>query len=191
MEATKEMTAEFSANVKANIEQLADLFKAYDLAKLGYDMQEERCKQCFNEALNAGEYYAAEGCNMRGVNIKRGDRVTDEKFDFLLSDEDWDRYTAATLPILERDGLTDAEGNYTTDWLGIMGDARRALVNFIIDTILPVGMREQFSAVRLNIVQTDKLLDIVRPIVAAMSVPRQRRPIGSLNRTLSIGSINK
>lgn len=164
---TKEMTAEFSANVKANIEQLADLFKAYDLAELGYKMQEEQCKQCHNEALNAGEYYAAEGCNVCGVNIKQGDRVTDEKFAFLLSDEDWDRYAAATLPILERDGLTDAEGYYKTDWLGIKGDARRALVNFIIDTILPGGMREQFSAVRLNIVQTDKLLDIVRPIVAA------------------------
>ena len=48
-----------------------------------------------------------------------------------------------------------------------MLDARRALVDFIIDAILPDGMREQFSAVRLNIVQTDKLLDIVRPIVAA------------------------
>ena len=66
-----------------------------------------------------------------------------------------------------RDGVTDERGYYITDWLGIKGDASRALVNFIIDAILPDGMREQFSAVRLNIVQTDKLLDIVRPIVAA------------------------
>lgn len=164
---TKEMTAEFTANVKTNIQQLAELFKAYDLAELGYKMQEEQSKQCYTEALQAGEYHAAEGYNMRGVNINEGDRVTDEKYSWLLSDVDFDRLQTSALRLLVRDGVTDERGYYITDWLGIKGDARRALVNFIIDTILPDGMREQFAAVRLNIVQTDKLLDIVRPIVAA------------------------
>ena len=161
------MTAEFTANVKANIQQLAELFKAYDLAELGYKMQEDQSKQCYTEALQAGEYHAAEDYNMRGVNINEGDRVTDEKYSWLLSDVDFDRLQTAALRLLVRDGVTDERGYYITDWLGIKGDARRALVNFIIDAILPDGMREQFSAVRLNIVQTDKLLDIVRPIVAA------------------------
>ena len=164
---TKEMTAEFTANVKSNIQQLAELFKAYDLAELGYKMQEEQSKQCYTEALQAGEYHAAEGYNMRGVNINEGDRVTDEKYSWLLSDVDFDRLQTAALRLLVRDGVTDERGYYITDWLGIKGDASRALVNFIIDAILPDGMKEQFSAVRLNIVQTDKLLDIVRPIVAA------------------------
>lgn len=164
---TKKMQAVFTANVKANIQQLAELFKAYDLAELGYKMQEEQSKQCYTEALQAGEYHAAEGYNMRGVNINEGDRVTDEKYSWLLSDVDFDRLQTATLRLLVRDGVTDERGYYITDWLGIKGDARRALVDFIIDAILPDGMREQFSAVRLNIVQTDKLLDIVRPIVAA------------------------
>ena len=164
---TKEMTAEFTANVKANIQQLAELFKAYDLAELGYKMQKEQSEQCYTEALQAGEYHAAKGYNMRGVNINEGDRVTDEKYSWLLSDVDFDRLQTAALRLLVRDGVTDERGYYITDWIGIKGDARRALVNFIIDAILPDGMREQFSAVRLNIVQTDKLLDIVRPIVAA------------------------
>ena len=164
---TKEMTAEFTANVKTNIQQLAELFKAYDLAELGFKMQEEQSKQCYTEALQVGEYHAAEGYNMRGVNINEGDRVTDEKYSWLLSDVDFDRLQTAALRLLVRDGVTDERGYYITDWLGIKGDARRALVNFIIDAILPDGMKEQFSAVRLNIVQTDKLLGIVRPIVAA------------------------
>lgn len=164
---TKKMTAEFTANVKANIQQLAELFKAYDLAELGYKMQEEQSKQCYTEALQAGEYRAAEGYNMRGVNINEGDRVTDEKYSWLLSDVDFGRLQTAALRLLVRDGVTDEKGYYITDWLGIKGDARRALVNFIIDTVLPDGMRAQFAAVRLNIVQTDKLLNIVRPIVAA------------------------
>lgn len=162
---TKEMTDEFTANVKANLQQLAELFKAYDLAKLGYDMQEEREKECYNEALAETPFYSTEGCERCG--IKAGERVTEEFYTFLLSDEDFDRLSDLTLPIIVREGITNADGEYTTDWLGIKGDARRALVNFIIDTILPDGMREQFSAVRLNIVQTDKLIDIVRPIVAA------------------------
>ena len=161
------MQAVFTANVKANIQQLAELFKAYDLAELGYKMQEEQSKQCYTEALQAGEYHAADGYNMRGVNINEGDRVTDEKYSWLLSDVDFDRLQTAALRLLVRDGVTDERGYYITDWLGIKGDARRALVDFIIDAILPDGMREQFSAVRLNIVQTDKLLDIVRPIVAS------------------------
>lgn len=162
---TKEMTAEFTANVKANIEQLSDFFKAYDLAKLGYKMQEEREKECYNEVLASTPFYTAKDSERCG--IKAGERVTEEFYTFLLSKEDFNRLLDLTTPILEREGIINAEGNYVTDWLGIKGDARRALVNFIIDTILPDGMREQFSAVRLNIVQTDKLLDIVRPIVAA------------------------
>ena len=164
---TKEMTAEFTANAKANIGRLAELFKAYDLAKLGYKMQNEREKECYNEALAATPFYAAKGCERSRLQVKAGERITREFCTFLLSKEDLDRLYELTAPILEREGIANAEGNYVTDWLDIIGDARRALVNFIIDTILPDGMREQFSAVRLNIVQTDKLLDIVRPIVAA------------------------
>ena len=162
---TKEMTAEFTANAKANIGRLAELFEAYDLAELGYKMQRKQIKECFAVALQAGEYHAAEGRDHAG--IKSGDRVTDYKLSWLLSDEDFRRLNAAALPLLVRDGVTDERGYCITDWLGIKEDARRALVNLIIDTILPDGMREQFSALRFNIFQTDKLLDIVRPIVAA------------------------
>lgn len=161
----KELTAVFTANVKSNIQQLAELFKAYDLAELGYKMQEEREKECYNEALTATPFYAAKSYDR--CEIKVGERVTREFYAFLLSKEDFNRLLDLTAPILEREGITNAEGKYITDWLGIKGDARRALVNFIVDTILPDGIMEQFSAVRLNIVQTDKLLDIVRPIVAA------------------------
>lgn len=159
------MTAEFTANVKANIQQIADLFKAYDLAKLGYDMHEERVKECYNEALATTPFYAAKSYDR--CEIKGGERVTKYFYTFLLSKEDFNRLLELTTQIIEREGITNAEGYYVTNWLSIKGDERRALVNLIIDTILPDGIREQFSAVRLNIVQTGKLLDIVRPIVAA------------------------
>lgn len=156
------MTAEFKSNCEANKNQLSELFKVYDLAALGYDMQKERCKKCHNEALNAGSFYAEEGCERCG--IKAGDRVTDEKFAFLLSEADFDRYLSSTLPILEREGLTDADGEYTTDWLGIECDARRALVGFIIAKVLPTEMKPRFEQARMNVTHEYKLIDIMRPI---------------------------
>lgn len=164
---TKKMQAVFTANIKANIGQLAELFKAYDLAKLGDEVQEARIKECYAVALQAGEYHAAEWCGQRGGNIKPGDRITDPNLMYYLGKNDFDRLLKEEQKIMRREGITDKDGYYITPWTSIKVDARRALVNFIIDTILPDGMREQFAAVRLNIVQTDKLLDIVRPIVAA------------------------
>ena len=160
------MTAEFTANVKANIQQLAELFKAYDLAELGYKMQEEQSKQCYTEALKNGVYCSDKDWG-RGLNIKAGDRITDPNLMYYLGENDFARLLKESNKITLREGITDKDGYYITPWTSIKVDARRALVDFIIDAILPDGMREQFSAVRLNIVQTDKLLDIVRPIVAA------------------------
>lgn len=163
---TKKMTAEFTANVKANIQRLAELFKAYDIAKLGDEAQDARTKECYAEALKNGVYCSDKDWG-RGLNIKAGDRITDPNLMYYLSENDFARLLKEGQKIMRREGITDKEGYYITPWTSIKVDARRALVDFIIDAILPDGMREQFSTVRLNIVQTDKLLDIVRPIVAA------------------------
>ena len=163
---TKEMTAEFTANVNANFQQLAELFKAYDIAKLGDEAQDARTKECYAEALKNGVYCSDKDWG-RGLNIKAGDRITDPNLMYYLSENDFARLLKEGQKIMRREGITDKEGYYITPWTSIKVDARRALVDFIIDAILPDGMRGQFSAVRLNIVQTDKLLDMVRPIVAA------------------------
>lgn len=160
------MTAEFTANVKSNIQQLAELFKAYDIAKLGDEAQDARTKECYAEALKNGVYCSDKDWG-RGLNIKAGDRITDPNLMYYLGGNDFARLLKESNKITLREGITDKDGYYITPWTSIKVDARRALVDFIIDAILPDGMREQFSAVRLNIVQTDKLLDIVRPIVAA------------------------
>ena len=164
METTK-MTSEFTANVKSNIQQLAELFKAYDIAKLGDEAQDARTKECYAEALKNGVYCSDKDWG-RGLNIKAGDRITDPNLMYYLGENDFARLLKESNKITLREGITDKDGYYITPWAIIKVDARRALVNFIIDAILPDGMREQFSAVRLNIVHTDKLLDIVRPIVA-------------------------
>ena len=160
------MTAVFTANVKANTQRLAELFKAYDIAKLGDEAQDVRTKECYAEALKNAVYCSDKDWG-RGLNIKAGDRITDPNLMYYLGKNDFVRLLKEGRKIMRREGITDKDGYYITPWTIIKFDARRALVDFIIDAILPDGMKEQFSAVRLNIVQTDKLLDIVRPIVAA------------------------
>lgn len=159
------MTAVFTANVKANIQQLAELFKCYDAAKSHYNEQRRREKECYDKALNIAEFRASKDCER--ASIKTGDRITNQNYIFLLSKADFSRLLELAAPILQSAGITDGKGYYITNWLMFQGDARRELVNFIIDSLLPEPMKSQFSTVRLNIVQTDKLLDIVRPIVAA------------------------
>lgn len=157
------MIAELESNCKANFSQLCELFKAYDLAKLGYDMQREQEKECYNAVLAENVFTASKKYTRGGISTP--ETVTNESDLFLLSDEDFERVQKLAAPKLVAAGITDERGYYTTDWLGIKGDTRRALVDFIINKILPEAFKAQFEAVKLNIVQTGKLLDTIRPIV--------------------------
>lgn len=154
---------ELERKCKANINQLRELFKAYELAELGYNMQEQQIKDIENKVLNDNCFYANEGCER--ANINAGERIIDETFLFLLSDDDFDKFQEMKLPLLEKEGITDEKGYYITNWLTIKCDAYRCLVNYIIDNIIPEEFRAVFERARLNITYTDKLINIIRPIV--------------------------
>lgn len=158
------MIAELESNCKKNMEQLCELFKAYDLAKLGYDMQEEQTKGCYNAVLAENVFTASKEYTRGGISTP--ETVTDESDLFLLSDEDFEKVQKLAAPKLVAAGVTNERGYYTTDWLGIKGDARRALVVFIIDKILPEAFKVQFEEAKLNITYQHKLIDITRPMVA-------------------------
>ena len=83
------LTAELKKNCETNRKKLSKLMKVYDLCVLGYDIQEQRCKDVYNKVLSENEFYVSR--DMKRAEIKVGERITDEKFDFLLSDEDFDR----------------------------------------------------------------------------------------------------
>ncbi len=157
--------AELETNCKTNIDQLRELFKAYELAKIGCEMQEQQIKDIENTVLNDNYFYANEGCER--ANINAGERITDETFSFLLSDGDFDKFQEMKLPLLAKEGITNEKGYYITNWLTIKGDAYRFLVNYIIDNIIPEEFRAAFERARLNITYTDKLINIIRPIVIA------------------------
>lgn len=157
------MTPEFTANCEKNRLQLAELFEAFDLAKLGRKIDSEREVECYNEALALTPFYASKDFGQRGPKV--GERVIRESDVYSLSDDDFERLLKCVDPIFVREGITDADGCYVTNWLVIVGDARRALVDFIIDTLLPKPLRIKFSDYRLNVTQANRLIDIVRPIV--------------------------
>ncbi len=156
------LTAELKKNCETNREKLSELLKVYDLCVLGYDMQEQRCKDVYNKVLSENEFYASR--DMKRVEVKIGERITDEKFDFLLSDEDFDRLQTLARPIFVAEGITDENGYFIEDWVTKKVSARKELVEFIIQNIVPNEMRVKFWEVRHNIVQTDKLIDIMRSV---------------------------
>lgn len=163
MDNTTVLNAEFGVNCKANIGRLRDLFEQFDLAKLGYDTQNAHERDCYNEALKAKEYYAAK--TIGRCSVKKGDRILEEDMIFLMSDADFKRLLSDVQPLLKRADIVDENGNYKVDWFGIKRNARRELVNFIIDVLIPESLRDQFDAVRKNVVQSNRLFDVVRPLV--------------------------
>jgi hypothetical protein len=156
------LTAELKKNCETNREKLSELMKVYDLAALGYDMQEQRCKDIYNKVLSENEFYAERDCGR--CEIKVGERITDEKFDFLLSDEDFERLETLAHPIFVAEGITDEKGYFIENWVTIKISARKDLVEFIIQNIVPFEMRETFWEARQSIVQTDKLISIMRSV---------------------------
>ena len=148
--------------IKTNREKLSELLKVFDLCVLGYDMQEQRCKDVYNKVLAENEFYASLDIERTGVKV--GERITDEKFDFLLSDEDFDRLQTLANPIFVVEGITDENGYFIEDWVTKKVQARKELVEFIINNIVPKEMRETFWEARQNIVQMDKLINIARSI---------------------------
>lgn len=156
------LTAELKKNCESNREKLSELLKVYDLTVLGYQVQEQRCKDVYNKVLSENEFYASR--DMKRAEIKVGERITDEKFDFLLSDEDFDRLQTLARPIFVAEGITDENDYFIENWATKKVSARKDLVEFIIQNIVPSEMREKFWEVRHNIVQTDKLIDIMRSV---------------------------
>jgi hypothetical protein len=96
------------------------------------------------------------------VGYSKGDRIRNEDAMWLLSDEDFDRFHKIAIPIMAKEGITDENGTFLENWLEKKIEARKELINFLIDEIVPDFMRKDLEPCRWNIVQGDKLIDIFR-----------------------------
>lgn len=146
--------------LKSNRGKILDLLQEYDLAVLGYQVQEERRKDAYNKVLSENTFYACQDMNRAG--IKAGVRITEVDFCFLLSVEDFCKVQELVLPILVAEGMTDKNGCFVENWLKRKVLAMNNLTNFIIANILPTKMAQDFSNKNLSVVFQEKLISIIR-----------------------------
>jgi len=153
------MLKELTANMNEHGQKCIELLMAYELACLGYDLQWQRSKDAMTRVLQEHEFYADMDCDRCGV--KAGDRVMDEDTAWLLSKEDFERVQELQHPILVAEGITDENGYYIEKWADIRCDARRELVDALIET-LPAALRPVFDRNKWNVVQMDKLIKLFK-----------------------------
>jgi hypothetical protein len=152
----KNLENELKANCEQHREKLMNLKKEYELAKLGLEMYEQQEKEIDNKVL-AENVFTAE-MDVPDMNIKKGDRITCEEETFLMSDADFQRYQELTTKGTAAAGLTTEDGYYITNWHIISVKAKQALINFLLDYIVPAPMRGQMEGCRTRVVYQDKLL---------------------------------
>lgn len=166
MNETKDLE-QLRVNCSKHGQRLMECLKAYEVAQLGYKVQEQQFKDIYDKVLCENEFFSTMDYAKHGDEkdiIKAGERITDSTYDFLLSNEDWHRYMDMTKPYCIEAGLTDKDDHYVTDWLEIEIECRNELVDFIISSILPASMQDKFNNVKRNIVYQNKLIHIVKSV---------------------------
>lgn len=159
MEQLRKLTAELLENCEANLSPLKNAMKVYELAQLGYDLQEQRSKEIYTKILSENEFFAFEDCHELG--IRKGDRIIDDKYDYLLSEEDFQKLLKLARPLHVEYGITNKDGIYLVNYSKIKVEAMNSLVDFIIQNILPQPMRQEFWPVRRNVVREKQLISII------------------------------
>lgn len=159
----KKLLAELTKNCEGKKQKLFDLLKVFELAKLGYEMQDEMCDDVYNDVLKNNEFFCAKDVDRTGLKV--GDRITDEKFMFLLSDEDFEELLRLAAPIMVERKITDEKGYFLVDWCTKMVVARKELVEFILDEILPKELSDGLDCCRWNVVHSDKLINILKSCI--------------------------
>lgn len=153
---------ELIRNRMENVDKLRELLATYDEAEAGRKLQDQQVNEVYNRVLRENEFFAEDAYERIGIKV--GDRITDEKEMFLLSDEDNERVYKLTKPILLAEKITDERGYYVKDWSTKSSETWVELVNFIIQKILPKRYRETFWESRFNVPKMDKLIESVRKI---------------------------
>lgn len=144
--------------------ELAERFKTYEVATLGDEMQNARINDLYDETLFENDFRADSDAPRVGIN--KGDRILSHKYDFLLSDADFQRLLTLAGVKLEAAGICDKDGYYTTNWTLRKIDARNYLIDFIISVIVPESFRPLFRQNRFNYTKMQKLIEITKPLAA-------------------------
>lgn len=157
----KILLAELTKNCEEKRKKMMELLETFDLACLGYDLQNQHSKDIHNRVLRENEFFCDKEFS-RDTGFKIGDKITDEEYLFLLSDEDFDKVMKLARPICVEEKLTDENGYFLENWSEILRKAREELVGFLVYEIIPESLRHNFSSCLWNIIKSDKLIDAFR-----------------------------
>lgn len=156
------LLAELQKNCKQHGKELREMLTALDLTILGRDVQEQHFKEIYNRVLAENEFFAEEECKRGDVVVRKGDRITDETFTFLLSKDDFERWLKLCAPYCVEENLTDEKGFYITNWSMMVVDEKNKVFEFICHNVLPKELGDFFYEKKWNITVQDKVIDITR-----------------------------
>ena len=156
----KKMMAEMMKNFGKKKNVLKELVKTYQVAKLGDEVQEEHIREIHNRVLNENEFFAEKECSRGNIAIKVGDRITEDEFTFLLSDEDFDRFQNLAAPILVAEKITDEDGCFLTNWSMMKVEAVNNLFEYVCKNVLTKKEGAELFEFRWNYSVQKKVLDL-------------------------------
>lgn len=156
------LLVELKKNCKQYGKELREMLTALDLTILGNDVQEQHFKDIYNRVLEENEFFAAEECSRGDVVVKKGDRITDESFTFLLSEEDFDRWQKISLPYCVEEDLVDENGYFITNWSMMVIEEKNKVFEFICKKVLPKEIGDFFYENRWNITIQNRVIDITK-----------------------------
>ena len=133
----KIMMAEMMKNFGEKKEALKELVKVYQIAKIGDEVQEAHIKEIYNRVLAENEFFAEMECSRGKVAIKKGDRIMDEEFSFLLSENDFDKLQNLAAPILVAEKVTDEDGCYITNYSMMKVEAVNKIFEYVCKNVMP------------------------------------------------------
>ena len=154
------LLAELMKNCNGKKEKLMELMETLELAELGREVQNQQEKDIYNKVLAENDIFAND--NFARAGIKKGDRITDESFMFMLSDKDLSRLNELAHPLFVEQKICDEKGYYITNWSSIVVKAKNELVRFLIDEVIPKSFRELFLSNINSVVFQDKLINAFR-----------------------------
>lgn len=156
-----------ATNIATNMENLEQKFKEYDLLCLGRDMQEQRFRDITDRILadNVFTVTAPLDGEPRAGIPGRGERILSDKFTFLLDKKNHERLCKLREAACLDAGLTDEKGHDREPWTERCFTARRDLLTYILNNIIPDFLRDTIATCRKSYIRSEQLLDIIRTTI--------------------------
>ena len=161
------LLAELQKNCNAYRNEMNDLLKELELTILGNEIQDQEFKVIYEYVLSKNEFFATDDFKRGEKEIHKGERILEEEFTFLMSDDDFRRYQKLCVPYFVQENLTDERGFLITNWSRMVVDAKNKLFDFICHKVLPKELGNLFFEQRWNITVQNKVIDITKEAFAA------------------------